>query len=73
MFGCTSQIGNIIAKFDEHFKDGKYPDENGLEYLKNAILENREKDKTWKICPVCRIEYDSKKQLFENILFIISQ
>lgn len=71
MFGRTSEIDSIITKFDEYFGGGKNADKNGLEYLKTLILENCAKDKTWKMCPTCKIEYDAKTRTFENIIFIV--
>lgn len=69
-FGRQSNIDNIIYKFTQHF-DEQNEDENGLNYMKKLILDDCEKDKTWKMCPICQTEYNEKIRKFENIIFIV--
>lgn len=72
-FGREYKIDEFIKKFDEYFKDGNNINENGVEYFKKIILEDLETDSTWKICPVCSIEYNNGIRQFEKINFIVPE
>jgi len=70
-FGRKYKIDELIAKFDEYFSHGQNNQVSGIEYLKKIILEELEKDSSWKICPKCDLEYKENHRKFDNINYII--
>jgi hypothetical protein len=65
------KINDILKQYEEYFSDGKNINENGIEYLKKLILEDHEKDKSWKRCSKCYELYENKKIKFEDIIYIL--
>lgn len=72
-FGRKHKIDKLIDNFDEYFKLEQHQEKNGIEYFKCIILEDLERDSSWKICPDCNLEYKEGILKFEKINYIVPE
>jgi hypothetical protein len=70
MFGREHKLDGILENFTKYFEDSKHQNEDGVDVFKKLILEDHEKDPTWKICHICKDEYATKKRTWENIVYV---
>ena len=71
VMGREEKIYDLLKQYNEYFSDGANINENGIKYLKKIILEDLEKDKSWKTCIKCRELYENNEIKFEDIIYIL--
>ena len=67
----NTNLMKIFREYSNSIDSENGIDENGIKYLKKIILEDLEKDKSWKTCIKCRELYENNEIKFEDIIYIL--
>lgn len=71
VMGREQKIYDLLKQYEEYFLNGANIDENGIKYLKKIILEDLEKDKSWRRCSKCYELYENNQAKFEDIIYML--
>jgi len=71
VMGRDKRLTQLIEQYNDYFGNIENMDEDGIDYLKKIILEDLDKDVTWKTCIKCKELYNENKIKFEDIIYIV--
>jgi len=71
IFGRQDMLEGILRKYEQFYEKQENKGKNGIDTMKDIIIEDCNIDESWKICPKCYEEYKNNKAVFENVSYTI--
>jgi hypothetical protein len=71
MFGRQHRLEGILRKYEQFYEKQENKNKNGIDTMKNIIIEDCNTDEDWKICSKCYEEYKNKERNFEQVYYTI--